>query len=400
MTVTFAIRAYVRLVCFGHLLLEDWFVAGALAIYLTVAVLMHVLLPGLYNMIHAEAGTYIPGPTFLDDTVYALRLSGVANILTYVGLWLIKASFLVLFYRLGHQIRRYLYVWWVFTVAIVACGAVSIGLSNYDCEFADVNTLTSTCLQNSSVSWTFFTEIATATLDVVSDLLLIVFPVWILARTTLSLRQKIVFSAVFCLVGLTVATTIVRGTFSKIVGQHPAYAAAEAIPWTLWFFVEYTTCEFPLSLPGLRAEAQHHLAIRITEFVTSKLIKRVYNTTAFLVACAISFRSLFVQQRNKFSEAAKMVRQRQSPPTSREEGRTRRYLRRLHMSFLSTAHLLEGTAYGHETWHLPQPASGTMTVDFSRDEGWRPHEEDEESMRALRPHGERNSAAVVTHSIV
>lgn len=95
-----------------------------------------------------------------------------------------------------------------------------------------------------------------------------------------------------------------------------------------------------------------------------------------------------------------MGRRRQSPATSREKGRTKHYLHKLRMSFLSTAHLLEGTAYGHETWHLPQPASGTMTVDFSKDEGWRPHEEDGESMRALQPHGERNNTAEVTCSTV
>ncbi len=38
-----------------------------------------------------------------------------------------------------------------------------------------------------------------------------------------------------------------------------------------------------------------------------------------------------------------------------------------------------------ETWKLPVPASGLMTVDFSRDEGWRRmgESEDGESMRAL-----------------
>lgn len=263
LTVTFAIRAYIRYVCFGRLLLEDWFMAGALATYIPVAVLVHIFLPGFYNMVHAVDGTYVPGPTFLDDMAKSLRLAGVGVILTNIGLWLIKASFLVLFYRLGYKIRSYLYMWWVFTVIIVACGAANIALSDYVCVFGDIKTIISTCSQKSSAQRVFVTGIAATTLDIVTDLLLIAFPVWILARTTLSLRQKIVFSAVFCLVGLTVATTIVRGIFSKIIAQHPAYAVEEEIAWPFWFLVEYTTCELLLPLPTPEHPSSCHSPHRV-----------------------------------------------------------------------------------------------------------------------------------------
>lgn len=100
--------------------------------------------------------------------------------------------------------------------------------------------------------------------------------------------------------------------------------------------------------------------------------------------------------------AAEANRRRQAPASSNGKasdgkassgkGRANYYLHKLHMSFLTTAHDLEGTSYEHETWNLPNPASGTMTVDFSKDEGWRRVEEDGESMRALRPLGQRYAA--------
>lgn len=250
LTVAFIIRAYIRYVCFNKLLLEDWLVAASLVVYIPIVVLSQIYLQGMYNMAHYVKGMYTPGPTFLTDTAFTLRLVGVNSILINVGLWLIKASFLVLFYRLGYRIPKYLYTWWGFTVIIITCGIVSIGLSQYGCMFADINTIFATCTQPSTLNGIFIKEVTASVMDIVSDLLLIVFPIWILAKTKLSIRQKIVFSAVFCLVGLTVAVTIVRGYYSKIIHQTPAYAMQQTnINWPFFFLVEYTTCEFLLYIP-------------------------------------------------------------------------------------------------------------------------------------------------------
>ncbi len=78
---------------------------------------------------------------------------------------------------------------------------------------------------------------------------------------------------------------------------------------------------------------------------------------------------------------------RNTPRTSVQKKSARYYLNKLSETLVSTAHHLEGTGYEHETWKLPVPTSGLMTVDFSRDEGWRRmgESEDGESMRALKP---------------
>lgn len=245
LTVAFVVRAYIRYICFKKLLLEDWLVAASLTVYIPIVILSQIYLQGMYNMAHYAKGTYVPGPTFIEDTAFVLKLVGVNSILINIGLWLIKASFLVLFYRLGYRIPKYLYTWWAFTIMIVACGIVSIGLSQYSCMFADVTTIFATCQQPATLNGIFMKEVAASVMDIISDLILIVFPIWILAKTKLSIRQKIVFSAVFCLVGLTVAVTIVRGYYSKIIHQTPAYAMQETnINWPFFFLVEYTTCKF------------------------------------------------------------------------------------------------------------------------------------------------------------
>jgi hypothetical protein len=109
---------------------------------------------------------------------------------------------------------------------------------------------------------------------------------------------------------------------------------------------------------------------------------------AFLVACGISFRSLFVQHRVKRNVEAEARQRRITPSSSLQKEGFRYYLAKLHDALLTTARHLEGTAYDHETWKLPMPASGLMTVDFSHDQGWRRVQDGGESMKNLTPRTE------------
>ena len=170
MTIVFIARSYIRWVCFGRLLAEDWLVGAALAVFIAMAATNQVYLGHMYNMKDAVEGTWTPGPTFLEDTKYTLRAIGALATLVHVGLWLIKASFLVLFYRLGNQIPVYLYTWWVLAVFVMACGIASIGLNQYQCMFNDINVIFATCLTPESLQDIHVKEIAASTLDIVSDL--------------------------------------------------------------------------------------------------------------------------------------------------------------------------------------------------------------------------------------
>ncbi|KAK4184566.1 hypothetical protein QBC35DRAFT_505680 [Podospora australis] len=352
LTVCFFTRSYIRWVCFGGLLVEDWLMAGSLAIFISCAAVWQVYLEDMYNMMNAVEGKWLPGPTFMEDTKYALLACGSLSIIVYIGLWLIKASFLVLFYRLGNKINIYRYVWWACAVFVMGCGAAGLGLNQYECLFDDINDIFATCLTPESLHDVWRKEVAAAVLDVVSDILLIIFPIWILWSTRFSLRQKLVFSCVFALVGFTVAMAIVRGAYSKIIVQQPELALRQInVMWPFWFTVEYVT--------------------------------------SFLVACAISFRSLFVQHRNKLSAAGAADARRATPRSSvQKRNRIQYYLDKMSLTLVSTAWHLEGGNYDHDTWKLPMPTSGLMTVDFSSEQGWRPRaggeEEDGESMRALK----------------
>lgn len=170
MTVVFLARGYIRWVCFGALLAEDWLVAAALAIFIGMSATHQVYLKHMYELMNYYEGKWVPGPTFMEDQKHTLRAIGGLSIAVNVGLWLIKASFLVLFYRLGHQVPVYLYTWWALAVFVMACGVASIAANRYDCLFGDINDMVAMCLNTDAFRDFFGREIAASVLDIVSDL--------------------------------------------------------------------------------------------------------------------------------------------------------------------------------------------------------------------------------------
>lgn len=68
-------------------------------------------------------------------------------------------------------------------------------------------------------------------------------------------------------------------------------------------------------------------------------------------------------------------------------------------TLVSTARFLEGDGYEHDTWKLPMPASGLMTVDFSHDDGWRRmpgSTDDAESLQTFKDEGKWHNHTTVS----
>lgn len=83
------------------------------------------------------------------------------------------------------------------------------------------------------------------------NVVVICFPVFIIWRTKINFRQKIILTGVFLLVGFTITVTILRGcTFSGVVQEREGFSnGAIDIVWMLFgFFIQYTVCEFLSSL--------------------------------------------------------------------------------------------------------------------------------------------------------
>ncbi|KAI1768439.1 hypothetical protein GGR53DRAFT_462406 [Hypoxylon sp. FL1150] len=330
MTIAFATRAYVRVACFRRLFIEDWFMFLSLCMFIANAALGTIIMQPLYDLVHLADGNFVPGPDFEENTMAALRGFAGSTILANLGVWTIKLSFLLFFYRFGHQLQRFLILWWFVFVVVITSGITQVGITQFDCMLGDIDTILGTCRSSSNLHRTHRLYIISVSLDIFTDFLIICFPISILWSSRITLGQKLVLSAVFSLVGFTIAVTVLRGGFS-IQTEDLSAGAGLNVAFNFWFILEYLV--------------------------------------AFLIACVISFRSLFVQTRNKAEiQAGIQAEQLRAQRERGGGGGLRRRMRELHDTLLDTCRELEGCDAECEMHSLPMPASGLMTVDFSSGE--------------------------------
>ncbi|KAI0903455.1 hypothetical protein F4823DRAFT_635728 [Ustulina deusta] len=322
MTLSFMVRAYIRITCFRKLFAEDWMMLFALFLYLNIAILSTICIRSIYNLAHLADGTFIPGPTFEADISYGFHIFAGISVLVYIGLWIIKVNFLVFFYRLGHQLPRFRIFWWVVLCIVIATGIAETVVVVFKCSVADSITLPACSTTASNALDTRLRFILSITLDVLTDVLLIIFPVSILWTSRICIRNKLILSGIFLLIGATIAIAIVRGVFSVDLIHQTAWAQ---------LIISY-------------------LFFNALEYLVS-----------FIVACTISFRSLFTQRRNKADYAAEQQAQRFYAPLQnrgRDGGGSSGKMQGLYDTILDTCRTLEGADIEGENWALPVPPSG------------------------------------------
>ncbi|ROW03357.1 hypothetical protein VSDG_01244 [Cytospora chrysosperma] len=261
-------------------------------------------------MAAAENGQLIPGADFFDNSRKGLRAFGIACLISYVGIWIIKINFLVFFYRVGHHVEAYLIGWWIVMILVIGCGAAEIGTLQYHCLFGSTNTIFGTCSETGVLKEVYIRMIVSCVLDVVSDAAILCFPISILWRVKISLRKKLILGGIFGLVGFTIGVTIVRGSiFGGVYKSINADGGRELnVSWIwFWLYVEYTV--------------------------------------SFIIACCVSFRALFLQQEQKSQQAKDKQRKESGSMYAMDENHKgfRAKVRWLHDSLLDTCRDWEGT---------------------------------------------------------
>ncbi|KAI1481864.1 hypothetical protein F4774DRAFT_373972 [Daldinia eschscholtzii] len=336
--IAFAVRAYIRYVCFRRFLLEDYIMILALAMHNAEAILIQIYLRYAYDVEAVEKGDFTK---FGPDLTKGFILIGTCVNITVVGVLLVKLNFLLFFRRLGKNIRKFTIAWWLVTLFTVAAAIAQIGMQTFGCFFGGLDYIFGeNCTSVAVMHRVFFNAIFSATVDAVSDFLIIGFPIAILWGSRISMKKKLVLTFVFGLVFLTIAITIVRGSvFHKVYSSASEEVHMQSVTFTtFWFYCEYSV--------------------------------------AFIIACIVSFRALFVQRENQNSERLQEQQRREAAYLSamrRGKGWRAKALH-FHDSVLDTCKTLEGWS-GSEAetlsmQHLPGVPSGLMTVDFNDDGNW------------------------------
>ncbi|KAL1841245.1 hypothetical protein VTJ49DRAFT_7313 [Mycothermus thermophilus] len=341
--VGFCIRSYIRWVCFRRLLPEDWIMLLALLIMGAASIWAQLRLQWVY-LLEDVFNRVVPMPkTFLDHDIYmALHGILVQGILGYTGVHAVKLSFLLFFRRLGGGLLEYNIFWWIVAVFTLGSYIVCMATIDYPCMTGSLETLFLHCnnLEKSAMQWRMM--IAYCTIDVVSDILILCLPIAILWRVRLTLRKKLLLGAIFSLTLLTVAVTIIRGTIHTGKVSEDG-SQTQNIAWT-WFWLSI-------------------------QFIT-----------AYIIACLVSFRMLFVhnernahaaayqQQKAALAAAAALQSPSDRPSRSGGSGSGSGQRRTFFDSLLDTFHDWEGTTRdGRDDYRLRGPVpDGHLSVDFSR----------------------------------
>ncbi|KFA81676.1 hypothetical protein S40288_07231 [Stachybotrys chartarum IBT 40288] len=312
-TIALAIRIYIRIACFRRLLLEDYIMIVALILHNAEAVLIQLFVGYAYDLELLQEGKPVAlSPNFFSQVEESLISVGTSISITIVGILLVKLNFLLFFRCLGSHIRWFAFLWWATLVLTVGTTAAQIGMQDFQCFFGGIELiLGGRCATIAAVDRIFFNAIFSAVVDALTDLLIICFPVAILWRSRIDMRKKIALTFIFCLVSLTMAITIIRGSIFHDVYDPP-----------------------------------------------------------FIVACLVSFRTLFLHRERK-SNARKDDEERRKAlyESARRRGIKGR-LRYFHDSVLDTCKTLEGRYSDESDTLTMRDLPGLMTVDFNDDANW------------------------------
>ncbi|KAH6623706.1 hypothetical protein F5144DRAFT_584051 [Chaetomium tenue] len=345
--VVFSVRVYIRFVCFRKLATEDYLMLLALALHSAQTITIQLYVGYMYDVEAVEKGDYSKiSSDFLANSKKGFIALGVCVYLTVVGLAIIKLNFLLFFKRLGVGFRSFHIAWWIVTVFTVVGAVVLCGLQEIRCLFGPIDyILGGECVDKSILRRIFVKSIFSVVVDVLSDILILCFPIWILWGSGINRRKKLTLSFVFSLVWVTIAISIVRGTvfheqYTMAVSGQAVQSQSATFTW-FWFHAELSV--------------------------------------AFLVACIVSFRSLFVQRAKKGNVLRQEKQQREAAYRSAiRHGRGwRAKWQQLNESVLDKCRTLEDwpgsdAATAHGNGHsLPTAPSGLMTVDFNDDANWK-----------------------------
>jgi hypothetical protein len=170
-TLALAFRYYVRIKTFRHLLPDDYLTGFAWIVLLATAILWQVIADDLYELMEVTAAVRLPSVNFVSNAERYMKGSLAVLFMFYVGLWTVKMSFLVFFYRLGNQVTYYRVSWWIVTCITVACGAVCLGDIQYHCLADPLAVVAVKCLGGDAIQFQNITLKVNCALDVFTDAL-------------------------------------------------------------------------------------------------------------------------------------------------------------------------------------------------------------------------------------
>ncbi|KAK3302915.1 uncharacterized protein B0T15DRAFT_258943 [Chaetomium strumarium] len=204
------IRLFTRIRTQRRIFWDDVLAIFAASLTVVVAALWQWQAPSMYQVLQVMAGLAPPGPGFIDKMLLWLKVQLISELFFYTGLVAVKLAFLLFFKRLGHNVNRFDWFWWPVFGFVLAVYAVNLGTVEYRCLLATVEDVVGYCSSRQSADFTAITLKFNCAMDVFSDFLIILIPVWLLWNVRIAFAKKLAFFGLFSLSLVTMAIATAR----------------------------------------------------------------------------------------------------------------------------------------------------------------------------------------------
>ncbi|GAM83053.1 hypothetical protein ANO11243_010390 [Dothideomycetidae sp. 11243] len=225
------LRLMLPVVVRRRFMFKDAWLAASYTFFLALCILYLVAIPVLSRVGFTD-------PNVIKDADFTMKAMFAAAMLLWLVLWSIKFSLLALYTNLLKRAKPvYKRVWWgivVFTCLAFIASVLSLVFAcgpEADKMFTFGHCLKKSNLRGSAMSlWLAFAT------DVLTDMMIMLFPINLIRKLNMPLKQKLSVIGIFCLGLICVATAMIR-VFE--VGKTINAEAVPDLPWlALWSIVE------------------------------------------------------------------------------------------------------------------------------------------------------------------
>ncbi|KAF2475931.1 uncharacterized protein BDR25DRAFT_212315, partial [Lindgomyces ingoldianus] len=169
----------------------------------------------------------------------------------WIAIFMVKFSFLVLFWRMVRNVTKRLTIWYWVTVAVTAASGIVVVLEAF-ILCPHVGKAAAKCYPQKNYSFSLGIGIMVQCLDIITDLMIISIPLILLRMSQLRISHKVRIALVLCLSGIQIilsTTRIAGGIHRNITGQ-----LEFSIVWiTFLLHAEASVAVMTGSIPALHA---------------------------------------------------------------------------------------------------------------------------------------------------
>ncbi|MCJ1277129.1 hypothetical protein MMC21_004939 [Puttea exsequens] len=242
-----AARTYIRLTRVGGLAWDDYWIYLAWTILGVNSVLQTMQAESLYYLDKYASGLVPADERLVREGGKYVRYEFVIIAFFWTVLWGVKASFLALYWKLFEKQAVYRR-WWI-AVTAVAFGAY-VGCwvaSALNCHPASAYFEFGKCTKASDRTGSLISVSYSTTVDVLTDLMIMLLPLHMLWKVRLTLRQKLGLAVVFLLAGITMIVAITRAA------QISRKTFSDGVLLAVWGIIESTVSVIIGCLPPFKA---------------------------------------------------------------------------------------------------------------------------------------------------